>query len=69
MPQTELWNELSNTLEQLVDEHGLTEIVAALQNVCAEKGEHLQSNWQDQGAAREWWAMAAKFNKLKCGGL
>lgn len=44
----------SETLEGLIDTHGLANVLEALVAICYEKASHLQTNWQDDGAAREW---------------
>lgn len=46
--------QLNDTLEQLIDTHGLDRVLTALEKVCGEKAEHLRTNWQDHAAAKEW---------------
>jgi hypothetical protein len=41
-------------LEEFVDRHGLRSTLAMLANVCAEKVEHPQTNWQDEQSAKNW---------------
>jgi len=60
MPNTEKETILKNTLEALVDRHGLPQFLVALSKVCFEKGEHLEANWQDSEAA-EWWSEQGKM--------
>ena len=48
---------LSNQLEQMIDNHGLANVLEHIQYVCYEKAEHLRGNWQDENAAR--WESAA----------
>ena len=45
---------LAETLEALVDKHGLAEVLAALSDVCMDKAEHLRVNWQDVRSARRY---------------
>lgn len=45
---------LDETLEALIDKHGLLQIVTGLDLICAEKAEHLRVNWQDKASARVW---------------
>ncbi len=41
-------------LEKLVDRVTLSQLLATLSEICHEKAEHLEENWQDYGAAEEW---------------
>lgn len=41
-------------LEQMIDRNGLEHVLNALSVICAEKAEHLNTNWQDKVAARDW---------------
>lgn len=56
-------NSLNDTLESLIDTHGLTHVLNAIAVVCSEKAEHLRTNWQDSAAAKDWDADAAKIEK------
>jgi hypothetical protein len=38
----------------MVDESTLKQVVEALSNVCYEKADHIQTNWQDRNLAKEW---------------
>ncbi len=49
-------------LESLVDRYGLSMILRTLAEIASEKAEHIRSNWQDAGAAREWDRAAAKVD-------
>ena len=42
------------TLEQIVDATNLSDVLAALAEICYGKAEHLRSNWQDESAAKAW---------------
>lgn len=41
-------------LEELVDSHGIKGVLAALEEVCRLKADHLSSFWQDYDVANEW---------------
>jgi len=41
-------------LEQLIDRNGLDAVLDALRDICAEKAEHVLTNWQDKQAAKDW---------------
>ena len=41
-------------LEQLIDTTTLHAVLAALEDICGEKADHLRTNWQDQATARLW---------------
>jgi hypothetical protein len=42
------------TLEQLIDRHGLQSVLQLLGEVCDEKGAHIVSTWQDKQLAKHW---------------
>ena len=44
----------TSELETLVDRHGLSNVIEALSIVCAEKADHIQTNWQDNVLAGSW---------------
>lgn len=41
-------------LEDYIDEHGVAKLLGMIVNVCAEKADHVQDNWQDRTMARAW---------------
>ena len=41
-------------IERLIDWHGLDNVVDALADICAEKADHIRSNWQDMETAKHW---------------
>lgn len=45
---------MNDTLEKLVDDNGLQAVIGALSQICFEKAEHIQENWQDSGLAKLW---------------
>lgn len=51
-------------LEGLVDKHGLSAVIDALIDICHGKAEHLESNWQDTHAAKEWTKAAKKLDRV-----
>ena len=42
------------TLESLVDTASLQGVLMALSEICGEKAEHIETNWQDKWTARQW---------------
>ena len=42
------------TLETLIDAYGLEGVLYAIGDICAEKADHIRSNWQDERLAKEW---------------
>jgi len=56
-------NDITEVLETLIDQHGLTHVVAGLSLVCSEKAEHLRANWQDRTSAKAWDADAKTLEK------
>jgi hypothetical protein len=51
-------------LEGILDRHGLHGVLDMLASVCAEKAEHVRSNWQDEGTARMWDRRATKLSNF-----
>lgn len=49
-------------LEGLIDLTSLAAVLTALEEICDGKAEHLQANWQDPNAAREWDRAARKLS-------
>ena len=45
---------MSNNLEDLVDEYGLSDVLRKLSDICGEKADHLRTNWQDSTSADRW---------------
>ena len=45
---------ISDTLEQMIDKHGLLHVLTALDLICTEKVEHIKVNWQDPVTAKPW---------------
>jgi hypothetical protein len=45
---------VTETLEELIDKHGLLHVLTGLVLVCGEKADHLRTNWQDLSTARTW---------------
>jgi hypothetical protein len=57
-----------DTLEAIIDIHTLNDVVAMLSELCAEKAEHIEENWQDEALAKQWRrfsvALGQVFTKL-----
>ena len=51
------------TLEHLVDSTSLSDVLAALAEVCDDKAEHLLSSWQDEPAAKAWQKAASRVDE------
>lgn len=45
---------MQDTLEQLIDQSSLKEVLEALADICYVKQEHLRVNWQDGRVAQAW---------------
>jgi hypothetical protein len=54
----------TETLETLIDQHGLFHVLVGLECVCDEKGAHIAENWQDARTARKWASMSKHFLNL-----
>lgn len=50
-------------LESLIDKVGLETVIQSLANVCYNKGDHIETTWQDEALATGWFRMAGKLEK------
>jgi hypothetical protein len=57
-------NTFAPPLEQYIDRAGLFGAVALLSTICAEKAEHIRTNWQDAALASKWDNAATKLANL-----
>ncbi len=44
----------NHTLEQLIDQHGLADILSEIVAISRAKSEHVSTNWQDHALAKAW---------------
>ena len=51
-------------LELMVDRHGITGELWMLARVCADKADHLATDWQDETSAKQWEKRMAKVESL-----
>jgi hypothetical protein len=49
-----LTSDQKRMLESAIDASSLADVLEALANICREKSQHLQENWQDQRSASLW---------------
>jgi hypothetical protein len=54
------------TLEGLVDNASLSEVLVALSDICRDKADHIAVNWQDNVLAKAW--RGAAEGVLSCSG-
>jgi hypothetical protein len=47
-------HETQNQLESILDGYSLFEVLESLRDICMEKSDHLEANWQDSATAKEW---------------
>lgn len=47
-------NDITETLEKMIDQHGLLHVITGLDCVCTEKAMHIRENWQDNQTAKIW---------------
>jgi hypothetical protein len=45
---------LKASLEKLMDCEGLRRVLEGMAEVCAEKADHIRTNWQSKELARDW---------------
>ena len=43
-----------DTLERMVDVHGLKAVLSALGEICLDKAEHIMRSYDDQPLAKQW---------------
>lgn len=55
---------MKERLETLIDENSLTEVLYAIAEICCMKAAHLEENWQDVKAAKEWDRAGSRVSKL-----
>jgi hypothetical protein len=60
-------NNLTNQLEDLIDQHGLSAVMDALADVCRAKADHVAANWQDETLALRWekWPDVIEIARMK----
>jgi hypothetical protein len=56
--------QIQDQLEMLLDKSSVAAILEVLSNICAEKADHIQTNWQDGGLATEWREMSDKLQNV-----
>lgn len=54
---------IGETLEALVDKHGLDAVLGELATVCGEKADHCRAAWGDEALARAWERAARRIAK------
>lgn len=63
MPDLKI-KKLAEKLEDLVDANNLVDVINALSQVCHEKAQHIEENWQDKRLAKTWETAARKLDRL-----
>lgn len=64
MTERNVTNAQQDALEALVDACGLDLILGSLANICAEKSDHVLTNWQDRKLADAWLHAMNKLDLL-----
>jgi hypothetical protein len=54
----------TDILESMIDARGLHYVLTGLECICAEKAEHIRTNWQDKKTARPWDNMSKRLRAL-----
>lgn len=55
---------LNEALEALIDKYGMSQLLFGLAQVCQEKADHVETNWQDKTTARAWHSDAVAVENL-----
>ena len=58
-----------DTLEALIDQHTLGDVLDALAGICYAKGDHVMSNWQDEPLMRTWMIVGERLADVRTEGL
>jgi hypothetical protein len=53
-----------DSLEAIVDIHGLTDVVEMLDEICKEKAVHIIETFKDEELALRWWRASKKLGQL-----
>lgn len=53
------------TLEGLIDTHGLHNVLAAIEDICSAKADHVLQNWNDNDLALAWAKNSALIDKAR----
>jgi hypothetical protein len=56
---------LAAMLEHLVDHHSLCGVLEALRDICGEKADHVQANWQDGRTAQRWRSASVQIGNVR----
>lgn len=51
------------TMERLIDKHGVADVLIMIQDVIAEKSAHIEANWQDYTLSGKWLRAWAAVNR------
>jgi hypothetical protein len=51
-------------LEMMIDKFGLSKVLFFIAEICHEKSDHVQTNWQDNNLAKEWTVDAKAIERL-----
>ena len=54
MTDSQLTSTELDNLEALIDRRGIEDVLIAISEICGEKAEHIQVNWQDATLALRW---------------
>lgn len=56
--------QIEETIEALIDKHGLAAVTHALSCVCAQKADHIRETWQDLRLAQTWQRASGQAERL-----
>jgi hypothetical protein len=56
--------ELETTIEKLIDEKSVSEVLAAIATVCFEKAQHVRESYLDKVLAEQWEANGSKVARI-----
>jgi hypothetical protein len=56
--------DITETLEAMIDRHGIIHIATAIELICNEKASHIETNWQDKKLAKKWDKAATRFRAV-----
>lgn len=59
-------NSDKHSLELMIDQWGVDQMLAAMSEICGEKAEHIRANWQDRSLAKLWDKRASVLMRAVC---
>jgi hypothetical protein len=56
--------QLKQQLESLIDRNSLATVLQAMSEICYEKEEHIEANWQDKNLSKIWASAGTRIERV-----